>query len=335
MNEIDTIRRIAARFRRSGDQVNAPFESDAEFVRLGSQLWGLTIDEFSPAEDLFTAENPRRLGANLAAATLSDLLAAGVEPRFFLHALGLPRAADPEFVDGLSTGLAVALEEAGCALAGGDLGVADPWHFTGFAMGPVASPAPLTRRLTGAPQTLWVSGPLGDLNAAAFSGAPTPAIELRAAAASAARGVSLAGIDTSGGLADALWMLHLASPGVRIEVHPDSVPFAPGVREACAAAGIPPEAALFGGAGEYELLFAVPDPLPEDAAGRLRSAGLTPIGRARASAGGTGVVWVARDGRDLPLREPPPCPRSARDARDHARQAVEAAARLLRGGPAP
>jgi len=160
VNEYDTIRRIAARSAaarsRSTRRSRATRSSCASAAGLGP------FDRrVQPAEDLFTAEDPRRLGSSLVAATLSDLLAAGVEPRFFLDALGLPRDAAADFVDGLAAGIASALDAAGCALAGGDLGTAEPWRFTGFAMGPVASPAPLTRRLPRAPQTLWISGPLG------------------------------------------------------------------------------------------------------------------------------------------------------------------------------
>ncbi len=333
MNEYDLIGQIASRFRRSADQANAPFESDAEFLWIGPQLWGMTLDEFSPDEDLFTAEAPERLGANLVAATLSDLFAAGVEPRFFLHALGLPRDADPRFVRDLCSGMAGALDAAGCALCGGDLGTAVPWRYTGFAMGPLAAPAPLKRRLPRAAQTLWISGPLGDLNAAALAGAPTPGIELRLTAAAAARDVATAGIDTSGGLADALWMLHRASPAVRIEVDRSAVPYAPGVREACAAAGIAVESALFGGAGEYELLYAMPDPLPPGVSARLGAAGLVPFGRACASDTAE-VVWIAADGCRHPMREPPPCPRSAAGPADHIRQAISAAGRWIAGGSA-
>lgn len=334
MNEYDTIRDILSRFRRGPDPVNAPFESDAEFVRIGSQLWGLTLDEFSPAEDLFTLEDPRRLGSNLVTATLSDLLAAGVEPRFFLHALSLPRMPDPDFVRRLCDGMALTLDRAGCALCGGDLGTADPWRYTGFAMGPVVSPAPLTRRLPPEALTLWITGTLGDFNAAALTGQPTPGLELRLTEAAAAHAAAVAGIDTSGGLADALWMLHGASPGVRFEVDLPAIPYAAGVREICAGAGVPPEAALFGGAGEYELLFAFPRAPSGEFFSRLRATGFTAIGRAF-PAPEPGVDFISPDGRRLPMRRPPPCPRSAAETKEHARQAVMAAAQLLSGRTSP
>lgn len=334
MNEYATIGQILTQFRRSADQANAPFGSDAEFVTIGGQLWGMTLDDFSPQEDLFTPGDPERLGANLVVATLSDLLAAGVEPRFFLHALALPRGADPAFVHRLCAGMARILDRAGCALCGGDLGTADPWRYTGFALGPLAAQRPLMRVIPPVSHTLWISGPVGDLNVAAMTGAPTPELELRMETAAAVRDCAVAGIDTSGGLADALWMLRLASPGVRLEADLAAIPYAPGVREACAAAGIPAEAALFGGAGEYELVYALPAPLPSETAARLRAAGLTPFGRTEA-AGEAEVTFVGPDGRRLSMIDPPPCPRTAAGPADHVREAIAAAARMLAGGRAP
>ncbi len=328
MNEYETIRQLAACFPRSPDQVNAPFESDAEFVRLGEALWGLTVDEFSPAEDLFAATEPVRLGANLVTATLSDLLAAGVEPRFFLHALCLPRDVDRDFVQQLGDGMAAVLRRAECALCGGDLGTADPWRYTGFALGPVRARQPITRQLPLRPQTLWITGTLGDLNAAAFAGSAPPEVELRLAEARLAWESALAGIDTSGGLADALWMLHQVSPGLRLAIDLAAIPYAPGVRQMCAAAGLPPEAALFGGAGEYELLFALPNALPAAELARLRTAGLTLIGRAFPAAL-AGVEFRLANGACAPMTDPPPCPRQAASVEEHARQVVAAATALL------
>jgi thiamine-monophosphate kinase len=327
MNEYEMIRTLAARFRRSPEQANAPFESDAEFVRMGGEWWGMTVDEFSPGEDLFAADDPRRLGSNLVTATVSDLLAAGVEPRFFLHALCLPRAGGDRFAEALCDGMADALDRAGCALCGGDLGTADPWRYTGFALGPLRAPQPLTRRLPPRNQTLWITGALGGLNAAAFSRSGSPALALRLPEARCAWAVALAGIDTSGGLADALWMLSQASPGVRLAVDLAALPYAPGVRETCEAAGIPIEAALFGGAGEYELLFAAPDGLGAADRARLSAAGLMPIGQAFPAA--AGVEFRLANGATAPMSGPPPCPRGSDGPERHAREAIAAAAALL------
>lgn len=330
MNEHDTIRAIAAAFPRSRDQLNGPFECDAELVRIGGEVWGLTLDEFSPEEDRFTAGDPAALGANLAVATLSDLLAAGAVPRFFLHALSLPHDAPEPFVAGLTDGIRGVLDRAGCALCGGDLGTAASWRYCGFAMGPVAGARPLTHRLPEEPQTLWVTGLLGDANLAALLGTPTPAFEFRLAEAELIRRYATACIDTSGGLMDAVWILHAMSPGARIDLHADRVPLARGLREAAAAAGVPAEAALVGGAGEYELLFATPRDLDAGAAGALRELGATPLADV---APGAGAVRILRGGRPVAaMTQPPPDPRAAAGAADYLREVARAAGALF-GAP--
>jgi len=328
MNEYDTIRSIASQFARSRDQLNKPFECDAELVRMGGQVWGLTMDEFSPQEDRFTEDAPVVLGANLAVATLSDLLAAGAEPRFFLHALSLPRAVQAVFVDGLVEGIRRVLDQAGCPLCGGDLGTADTWRYCGFAMGPVVSAKPLTHCLPPEPQTLWVTGELGDANLAALRRESTPSFELRIKEAAIMRKYATGCIDTSGGLMDAVWILHEMSPGLQITLHADRLPFARGIREATAAAGMPAGAAFLGGAGEYELLFATPRDMAAAAVAELKGVGVTPI--ADVTTGGDGGVCINRGGTTVTaMTAPPPCPRSFAIEADYLQAVVRAAVTLF------
>lgn len=316
MNEYELITRLAARFPRSPLQANEPFSSDAEVLKIGGRSWCLTMDEFSPEEDLFSG-SPRALGWNLGAATLSDLLACGAEPRFFLQALVLPRKETVKFAAGLAAGLREALKAAGCSLCGGDLGSAGSWRFTGFAMGPAARP--VGRDLPRGDYGLWVTGALGDANLAALAGRPTPRFELRLAESRALRSRAAACIDTSGGLADALWCLRRRNPRLRFEVDLGSVPFSPGVERAAAAAGLPPGAFLLGGAGEYELLFA----LPEGA----RPRGVTRIGGA-SSSGKPGIFFAG--GRNAAeMKAPPPCPRTAGSRQAYIGAAAAAAKELF------
>lgn len=317
MTEVDLIRRLTASLPRSPAQRNAPFECDAELVDLAGQLWALSLDEFSAAEDRFGDRDPVRLGANLAVATLADVLAAGAEPRFMLQALALPPEVPGEFIDGLMQGLRSILDPAGCAILGGDLGTApDGWRFTGFAMGPVPGNHALTRRLPPTPQTLWVSGPLGDANLAALQGRAAPAFEYRGPTAALIRAVGTACIDTSGGFADALWLLHQQSPGVGFRVDLDALPLAAGVAACARHAAVPPEAFLLGGAGEYELLFATPAELPDGVCEQLYSLGSTVVGQA-GPALPAGSAWM-RAGRVVGhLSAAPPCPRSVRSVEEH------------------
>lgn len=318
MNEFDLVRGLAARFPRSPLQRNAPFTSDAEVLKIGGRAWCLTMDEFSPEEDLFSGA-PADVGWNLGVATLSDLLACGAEPRFFLQALVLPRRSPGRFASGLASGLAKALAAAGCSLCGGDLGgSAGAWRFTGFAMGPAARP--VGRLLPRGDFGLWVTGSLGDANLAALTGRPAPRFELRLRESRALRSRAAACVDTSGGFADALWALRRVNPRLRFEVDLPSVPFAPGVERAAAAAGLPPGAFLLGGAGEYELLFALP-------AGCRPGPGLTRIGRVTSS--GRPGVRFSRGGAVAWMKAPPPCARESRGRAAYIRAVSAAAVKLF------
>ncbi|MCX7010813.1 MAG: AIR synthase related protein [Kiritimatiellaeota bacterium] len=331
MNEYDIIRAIAAKYPRSPSQLNQLFECDSELLKLGGQVWGLTMDEFSPTEDLFTSDDPALLGANLTVATLSDLLAAGAEPKFFMHAVSLPHKATPAFIEGLAEGIGRILKQADCALLGGDLGTAESWRYCGFAMGPVVAAKPLTHRLPSVPQTLWITGELGDANLAALQRGPTPAFQLRLPEAVAIRQHATACIDTSGGLMDALWILHELNPAMRFELHAEKIPLASGIREFSKTAGIPAEAALLGGAGEYELLFATPSNLAPATTAVLTDLGMTPI--ADVTANGTAGIQIFRQGRPVAtMTDPPPCPRAAGDTTEHIKAVIAAAGKLF-GAP--
>ena len=191
MTEYELIRAIAGRFARSPGQRNGLFESDAELVEIGGLLWALTLDEFSAEEDLLPAGDPEQLGWNLAVATLTDLLAVGARPQFFMQVLSLPQRVGRDFAEGIADGVRSALDEAGCALCGGDIGVAETWRFTGFAMGPVESTRPITRVLPPVEQRLWVTGDLGDANLAALCGLPSGAIPGRSGAATDGQNVAI------------------------------------------------------------------------------------------------------------------------------------------------
>lgn len=322
MSEYDLIRGFSQAFQRSPMQSNALFECDAELIRIGDQTWALTMDEFSPEEDLFTSDDPKALGRNLAVATLSDLIAAGATPAWFMHAVSLPKRADAAFVSGLSAGVSDVLSEADCSLCGGDIGCADTWRFCGFAMGPVEGNRPITRVMPIEPQALWVTGDLGDANLAALTGSPTPAFELRLSEAEFIRHLATACLDTSGGLFDALWMLQMVNPGLRLEIDLSRVPIAPGVDEAAYAAGFPPEAALLGGAGEYELLFALPASAPNE------DISASCIGTVQPSS--KPGLFVHRNGRlTKQMTQPPPCPRDTATVGEHIQQVMAMAGRLL------
>ena len=308
MTEYDFIRSFAGKFKRDPQQLNGLFESDAELIDIGGQTWALTMDEFTPEEDRFTSDDPRRLGANLVTATISDLLATGAEPRFFLHTLALPANANAAFADQLTDGISATLQEAQCFLLGGDIATCPTWRYNGFAAGPVAAPAPILRRFAPASRYLWITGEVGDANLAALTGAPTPAFELRTTEASLIRPYATAGIDTSGGFLDALWCLHAVNPEWRINLQLAQIPLAATVQAFAATAGEQALAAIVGGAGEYELLFATPA-LTREEADILQASGFTRIADVMPSPE-PGLYVHRGTGMHLPIPQPPPCPRS-------------------------
>ncbi len=319
MKEYDLIKHIAMNFQRSREQHNDLFECDAEIITIGNQKWGLSMDDFSPEEDLFTSEDPVLLGANLIIATLSDLLASSVEPRFFMQSVSLPRTAEKEFVERLMEGVRTTLDQASCFMCGGDMGTANSWRFCGLGMGPVISNKPLTHRIPMESHTLWVTGSLGDANLAALQKTATPPFELRLKEAEKIRKFATACIDTSGGFFDAVWILNEQNPHMQFEVDLKNMPLAEGLSEVSNRLGFPPESALLGGAGEYELLFAVPAGLAVE---ELLSTGMTPVGTVR-QGDDKGVNLHCINGSKKKMMQPPPCPRDAIDIEEHIQRVME------------
>ncbi len=318
MNEYHMIQTLFQDFSRSSDQVNDLFTCDAELIEIGEQVWGMTMDEFTPEEDMFINDNPAILGRNLAICTLSDLFSAGVTPRFYMHSIALPHAGAEVFSSQLVGGVRSVLEEVGCFLCGGDLGTAATWRYCGFGLGPVANRS-ISRVLPAIPQSLWITGSLGDANVAAIQGTQTPSFELRLAEAAFIRDYATGCIDTSGGFMDALWTLSSLNPKLRFTVNLADIPYAPKVIKFAKESHIPLEAALIGGAGEYELLFTVP--VDTDVQG-LDARKVGEVGP------GEGGVCLVRDGRDSLMLSPPPCPRSFSNRDEYIKQVMEAAKAL-------
>ena len=209
------------------------FKSDAQIVEINGQKWGITCDEFSLEEDLFTDNEPYVLGANLVVATLSDLYATGCKPCFYEHAIVFPKNKNYKWSQELVKGIKDSLNNAGCILIGGDLGQSKKFRYTGIALGQQVNN--ISRIFPPVEQFLYVTGSLGDANEAILNFRPTPVFESRKLPNNA-----LSAIDTSGGFIDSIWILHELNPNFRIDV--ENLP--------CKDVKY-----LFGGAGEYELIF--------------------------------------------------------------------------------
>lgn len=291
MREQSTISLLSSLLHRSPAQLNVPFESDAEFVRLAGATYGFTIDEHSPTEDRFTSFDPETLGWNLVVCTVSDLLAAGVQPAFYLHSITLPNTSDAEFCMPLFRGIEAALQAEGCALLGGDTSFAADWRYVGVAMGPTERGIFRTELVPG--DVLFATGPFGSGNRQALLSvlleqgriADTPDQRRNATVRFACRRHEAeqawrhvrAGIDSSDGLCGALLDLKRANPDCGLLVEPRAELLDPVSVATLREFGLPEALLLFGPAGEYELLFAVPGRQVDAFLGALSGVGASPL----------------------------------------------------------
>lgn len=294
MNELDAVMRLTAQLGRSPGQLNRPFESDAEFVRIGESILGITVDEHNPEEDRFPASDPEALGWNLVICTVSDLLAAGVLPAFYLHSMTLPRYQNSEYYERLFCGISAAISASKCALLGGDTSFADVWRYVGVAFGTTKRPILRTGVQPG--DRLFATGPFGRGNRLALNslsienrqaGGAVTALEAfeahsvrfpcRRAEAERAWPWVNAGVDTSDGLVFALRDLARVNPtfGFKIELKQELYE-----SESVASFSrlqLPQELLLFGALGEYELLFSVSEENTSPFLSALGGAGNIPV----------------------------------------------------------
>ena len=291
MREPDAIALLSGMLSRSPAQINRPFESDAEFIRLGELTYGITIDEHNPAEDRFSSFDPETLGWNLVVCTVSDLLAAGVQPTFYLHSMTLPQRAEGEFYAGLFRGMSAALGAEGCALLGGDTSFAQDWRYVGVAFGPSARPILRSHAQPG--DQLYSTGRFGAGNRQALLSvlleqhqiADGPEIRKLATVRFACRRAEAerawisvhAGIDTSDGLCQSLQDLARVNPGCGFVVDHNPALLDPESAALLHRLSLPPELLLFGSEGEYELLFSVPLERSAQFIADLVSVGTEPI----------------------------------------------------------
>ncbi|HEY2028661.1 MAG TPA: thiamine-phosphate kinase [Myxococcales bacterium] len=229
--------------------------------------------------------SPEQVGHKALAVNLSDLAAAGAQPRWFLCALGIPRrdtaavsgaAADISGrAQGIARGMAKLARRFGCALIGGNVTSAREWSITITALG--ESPRPLSRTGAKPGDAIVVCGKVGaaaaGLRALRESRAASVKTQPRIGAAQSgkssarprtaalaqqmpepllsaglsARGVASAAIDVSDGFLRDLQRLCDAS-GAGAEVDCDLLPLGPSATL---------DDALTGGE-DYALVFAVP-----------------------------------------------------------------------------
>jgi thiamine-monophosphate kinase len=271
MGEFDIIRTITSHFARSPQQLNGPFECDSELFDFDGAKLAISVDEYTEAEDFFSSFFPKTLGQNLAIATLSDLLAAGSEPVFFLHSMTLPRTQEEEFAKELSLGISGVLQNANCHLLGGDLGVGDTWRYVGVAIG--RRHREIYRRGARPGNILYSTGLLGAGNRQALmmfflqqgrisnsremSELASPQFFHRKEHAQIAWKYAKFMMDTSDGLFLTAKSLCELAPGCCFVVENPSKLLEPQCCKISEEFGVPPIAFLLASAGEYELVFGI------------------------------------------------------------------------------
>lgn len=213
---------------------------------------------------------PEAIGERALARALSDIAAAGGDPRCCLVALAVPRKTSERWIQSYFHGLLRLAKRTGTVLAGGDLAHDTRIHCSVMAVGAVRRGKALTRAGARPGDHLCVSGELGK--------AWDQRIEPRLALGRKLVGRATACIDLSDGLALDLHRLCKES-GVSARV--ENIPMVRGVSL---------ERALHGGE-DYELLFTLP-------ARAKAPAGTTLIGTI--VRGSPGTVWF--EGKKLPAR---------------------------------
>jgi thiamine-monophosphate kinase len=169
MTEFELIKRFFDRPTPAGSAVARGIGDDCALLDFGaaSQL-AVTTDMLVAGRHFFPDAAPDAIGHKALAVNLSDLAAAGAQPRCFFLALGLPDA-DEAWLALFSAGLSALADEFGCPLAGGDTNRMPPATngdarlvICITAVGEVARGQALTRAGAHVGDDLWVSGRLGD-----------------------------------------------------------------------------------------------------------------------------------------------------------------------------
>lgn len=251
MHESDVIETLSAAFRRSGSQKNGLWESDAEILCEPNGYRAISIDSFSEREDFFGATEPTRIGHNMAVAVISDLLACSIEPRWMVQSWVLDANHNSEYFQTIAEAIESVLKQYRAYSLGGDLGSALNWNWTAAVEGICAQTPVMRKARNKVSFNLYVTGFLGDANAAAFMNRSQPEFECRPPVPPSA----IMATDTSGGFFDSVQNFRRVNRDLNLSLELDKIPLAPNL---LSIPNVPAELGLIGGVGEYELLFALP-----------------------------------------------------------------------------
>ncbi|WP_091543418.1 AIR synthase related protein [Alkaliphilus peptidifermentans] len=263
--EYNYINMINAIMPKSENQINKVFESDSEIFNLHNMKLAINTDEFSQ-EDFFIEDNPYELGYNIALGAVSDIIAVGAKPIFFLHSMTINSSWDDGFITAFSKGISDLLKLHNIAFLGGDFGIANQWRVTCTVIGECMKKEVMR---IGAKEgdPIYISGRVGkgNLNAAVSILKDKSIIPLIKGKYSSIFNTHVnfhhlianygnVCIDTSDGLVNTLNTLAgLNGLGYKIE----EIPYIKYSKLIAKISKLPRELLIMGEAGEYEFLFSV------------------------------------------------------------------------------
>jgi len=310
---MDEFSLIATYFRNLGPRsALLGVGDDCALIQLAaSETLAVTTDTLVAGIHFPLVQDPQLLARRCLRVNLSDLAAMGAEPRWFQLALTLP-AADPDWLEAFSAGLAADALSFGCELTGGDT-TRGPLTITLTMMGVLPRGQALLRSGAIPGDGIFVTGNLGD-SRGALAVLDAPPAHSSAAAATLVerywlpeplltmgqrlRTIASAAIDISDGLLADLGHICERS-GVAAEVTVDYLPISTAL---AAIAGEQAAAWALTGGDDYELCFTAPADQADTvvAIGRDLGVQVTAVGRITA---GTGVRCVNAAGGDYKIHE--------------------------------
>jgi thiamine-monophosphate kinase len=292
---------------------------DAAVVSLGTHAL-LTTDAFIEGVHFdFAIADPYQAGARMVTAAVSDVAAMGGTPRHVVMSLCAPPALPLIVFDALTDGILASCSSYGAALVGGDTVRTSGPLVVSLAVTGLPAARPLLRSGAHPGDVLAVTGRLGGSSAglealrdpkllADFPDLAArhlgPRARVHEGELLASSGAVTSMIDVSDGLSSEVHHLARAS-GVGIEVDTDRIPLFDRVGEIAARLGRDPVEMALSSGEEFELLFTLRVPDPEEI-GRLfeyirAKTGTEVTGIGEALPAGRGVVRVDSRGGARPL----------------------------------
>lgn len=261
--EQELINIVARNMPKSHKQLNDLFESDAEIISFGDRKLLFNIDEFSQ-EDFLREHDPYTLGWNMALGAISDILATGGTPLYYLHSMVVSEDWDQKYIEYLSKGISALLRATGTGFIGGDMGKSNQWRYTATVIGEHKG-IPLKRRGASTGDVIYITGQIGLGNLEAFlkiySNKPfiggitkslksvfTPRVEESRLISKYATACT----DTSDGVYNGIKSIcQMSKTGFMLK----NIPYINSGVIAAKLASMPKTLLLLGECGEYELLF--------------------------------------------------------------------------------